>query len=101
MVHQLIDAWIEEAHELNFANRLESLRRHADAQSADQQLGERRIDHALGTEPLLQAHGGAEDAAIDADVLAEQNDVRLLFHGAGQRQVDGFDQRDLRHGRRP
>ena len=101
VVHQLIDARIDEAHELDLAHGLEALRRHADAQAADQQLGERRIDHPLGAEALLQADGGAKDAAVDADILAEHDDARILLHGARERQVDGFDQCYLRHGTPP
>src|SRR5262245_65166483 len=61
MVHQLIDAGIDESHKLDFADRLEALRSHTDAQATDQQLGERRIDHALRSEPLLQSDSRAED----------------------------------------
>ena len=93
MIHQLIDARVDKAHELNFADGLEPLRGHADAQSADQEFGERRVDHALGTEALLQAGSGAEHAAIDADILAEHDDVRVVVHGAREREIDGFDQR--------
>jgi hypothetical protein len=35
MVSQLIDARIWESHELNFADRLKPLRRHADAKTSD------------------------------------------------------------------
>jgi len=52
---------------------------------------------ALGAESLLKPDGGAEDAAVDADVFAEHDDVGILLHGAGKRQIDGFDQRHLRH----
>ena len=62
---------------------------------------ERRVDHALRPEALLQPDGGAEHAAVDADVLAEHDDVRVLLHGARERQVDGFDQRHLRHRTHP
>ena len=99
MVHQLIDAGIKKAHELDFADRLEPLRRHADAEPADQELGERRVDHPFRAEALLQTDGGAEDAAVDADVLAENDDVGILVHGAGERQIDGLDQGELRHRR--
>ena len=97
MIHQLIDAGIDEPHELNLADGLEALRRHAHAQPADQQLRERGVDYALGAESLLKPGGGAEDAAVDADVLAEHDDVGIVLHGAGKRQINGFDQRDLRH----
>ena len=39
VIHQLIDAGIEEPHELDLADRSEALSRHADAQAADQQFG--------------------------------------------------------------
>ncbi len=99
MIYKLIDARIDEAHELDLTHRLEALCRHADAQAADQQLGQRRIDHPLGPEPLLQPDRGAEDAAVDAHILAEHDDVGVLLHGACERQVDGFDQSHLSHGK--
>src|SRR5262249_59021323 len=70
VVHQLIDAGIKESHELDLANRFEPLRRHAHAEPADQRFRQRRVKDALGTEALLQPGGGAEDAAIDADILS-------------------------------
>src|SRR5262249_55971651 len=85
------------AHELDFADGLETLRRHADAEPADQELGERRVDHAPGAEALLQTNGGAEHAAVDTDVLPENDDVGVLLHGAGEREIDRLDQRELRH----
>ena len=97
VIHQLIDAGVNKAHELDFAHGPQPLRRHADAKSADQQLRKRRVDHPLGAEALLQPGGGAEDAAVDADVFAEHQHIAILFHGAGQRQIDRFDQRHLRH----
>ena len=60
-------------------------------------FGKRRIQHALRPETLLQADGCAEDAAVDADILAEHDDPGVILHRAGERQVDGFDQRHLRH----
>jgi hypothetical protein len=41
-------------------------------------------------EALLQPHGGAKYAAIDADIFAENDDVRILLHGTGERQIDGL-----------
>jgi hypothetical protein len=38
VVHQLIKAGVNKTHELDFTHGLEALRRHADAQSADQEL---------------------------------------------------------------
>ena len=47
---------------------------------------ERRIDDAIGAEALLQAVGDAEDAAVEADVFAEDHDafVRAPFPGRGR-----------------
>ena len=73
VVHQLVDAGIDKAHELDLADGLQPLRRHADAEAADQEFGKRRIEHALRSEALLQAGGRAEDAAVDADVFAKHD----------------------------
>ena len=101
VVHQLIDAGIEKPHELDLAHRSEALSRHADAQAADQQFRQRGVHHTLGSKALLQAGSCAKDAAIDADILAEHDDARVLLHSAGEGQGDGFDQGYLRHGMSP
>src|ERR1700730_11108569 len=56
-----------------------------------------RIDHAFGTEALLQTNRGAKDPAIDADILAEQYHARIMRHFVGERSIDRFDQIDLSH----
>src|SRR3974377_1006477 len=68
VVHQLVEAGIEEPHELDLADRPKALGGHADAQTADQQFGKRRVDDAPGAEALLQALRRAKHAAVDADV---------------------------------
>ena len=55
-------------------------RGHADRDAADREFGERRVDHALRAEALEQALGGAKDAAVDPDVLAEHDHARILGH---------------------
>src|SRR3977135_2689601 len=75
MVHQLIDAGINKSHELDLADRLQPLRGHADAESADKEFGKRRIEYALRSETLLQSDGGAEDAAVDSNILAEHDHI--------------------------
>ena len=64
---------------------------HADRHAGDQAFGQRRVLHALGAEALLQAGGGAEHAAVDADVLADHDDVRIVLHLPAMRHRDGFD----------
>src|SRR6516165_9487641 len=68
VVHQLIDAWIKESHELDLADRFEPLSRHAHAESADQRFRQWRVENAFRTKALLQPGGGAENAAINADI---------------------------------
>jgi hypothetical protein len=53
VVQQLIDARIEKSHELNFADRLEALRRHADAEAGDQRFRQRRVKDTLAPEAPL------------------------------------------------
>src|SRR5438874_3833918 len=74
MIHQLVDAGIQKSHELDLTDGLQPLRRHPDAESADQEFGKRRIKDALRAETRLQTDGRAEDAAIDADILAKHDD---------------------------
>ena len=97
VVHQLIDAGIEESHKLDLADGLKPLRRHADAQPADQRFRQRSVENALDTEALLQAGGRTEYAAIDADIFSENHDIGIIRQSAGERQIDCIDQRDLRH----
>ena len=97
MVHQLIDAGIQESHELDFADRPEPLRRHAHAESPDQSFRQRRVENALGTKALLQAGGCAEHAAIDTDIFAEDHNIRIIHKRPSERQIDRVYQRHLRH----
>ena len=53
--------------------------RHADAGADDGGLADRRVDHALGAEALLQALVLPEDAAA-AEVFAEHDDARVGLH---------------------
>ena len=97
MVRDLIEGGIDEAGELDLHHRPEALRREADGKPGDAGLGEWRVEDALGTEGLEQAIGGAEHAAVGADILAQHQHARLLRHGARQRQIDRLDEVDLRH----
>src|SRR4051812_19323801 len=97
VVQDLVDRRIGEARELDFGHRPQALGGHADRHAGDQPLGERRVGDALGTEALLQPGGGAEYAAVDADVLAQHDDAIVVLHGPRERQVDRLNQRDARH----
>jgi hypothetical protein len=87
----LIDAGIQESHKLDFANRFEALRRHADAESPDQSFRQRRVENALGAKALLQASGCAEDAAIDTDIFAEDYNIRIIRQRSSESQIDCID----------
>ena len=71
--------------------------RHAD----DGGLGDRRVDHALGAETLVEAARGPEQAAQRPDVLADAEDVRVALHLLVKRAVDGLHVQRLAHDSRP
>ncbi len=53
------------------------------------QLGDRRVEHALGAEPLLDAGGDREHAALlGGDVLAEEHDGLVALHLLDDRLAD-------------
>src|SRR5690606_14497309 len=53
-----------------------------------------RVEHALVAERLLQTCGGAEHAAVDANVLAEHDDAVVVAHLVGQGLGDRLDEGD-------
>ncbi len=61
---------------------------------------ERRVDHALFAELVLEAGGHAEDATHLAHVFAEHHDAIVGAHRDAERVVDGLHHVDERH-RRP
>ena len=89
---------IDEAFELRFGDGLHALHGHADGQAGDGGFVQRRVEHAQLAEFFLQALGGAEHAAVDADVLAQHHDDVIVGHFIGERLGDGFDKSDLCHG---
>ena len=97
MVHQLVDRRIDEAGELDLGDRAKALRGKADRHPGDGPFGERRVEDAVGSEALQEPVGGAEDAALGGDILAEDEDRGILLHGASERQIDGLDQGNLGH----
>src|SRR5216117_2322555 len=73
VVLDLVETLEGEAGELDLAHGLEPVQRHADGGADDAGFGERTVDHALAAELAVQVLGDAEDAAVDADVLAEDD----------------------------
>ena len=97
MVHQLIDCRVDKASELDFRYRAETLRGEADRHACNDALGERCVEHAIGSEAVEQPLGCAKDAAFRTDVLAKDENRRVVGHRAGESQVDGLNERDLGH----
>ena len=97
VIEDLVYRGVAEARELDFRNRLQPFDRHAYAHAGDETFGKRCIDYALGAKTLGEAQRGAEHAAIHAHVLAEHDDRGIVLHLALQREIDGFNESDLRH----
>ena len=97
VVHQLIDCRVDKARELDFRYRAETLRGEADRHACNDALGERCVEHAIGSEAVEQPLGCAKDAAFRTDVLAKDENRRVVGHRAGESQVDGLNERDLGH----
>jgi hypothetical protein len=68
-----------------------------DRAADDGRLRERAVDDAGAAETPVQVLRHAEDAAVHAHVLADDDDVRVLLHLLEQGQVQGFDHVELRH----
>jgi hypothetical protein len=88
---------VDEAFELRFGDRLHALRGEADGDAGDGGFVQRRVEHAQFAELFLQALGGAEHAAVDADVFTQHHDAFVVGHFIGERLGDGFDKSDLCH----
>src|SRR5579883_676580 len=97
MVRHLVEAWINESGELDLNDRAKALRRQPNSQACKNHLGKRGIEHALWAETVDQPFGYPKDATVPADILAEQDDTRILLHCARQRQVERADERALSH----
>ncbi len=97
VVQDLVQRGVGEARELDLRDRLQPLDRHAYAHAGDEALGERGVDHALGTEAPGEPQRRAKHAAVHAHVLAEHDYGGIVLHLALEREVDRFDQGDLRH----
>src|SRR5437867_11452913 len=91
VVLDLVEALEGEARELDLADGLEPVEGHPDRRADDGRLGERAVDHPLATKFSMEVLGHAEDAAVAADVLADDDDVLVPLHLLEQRQVQRLD----------
>ncbi len=97
VVLELVHRVVAEAVELHLADRFEPVDRHPDRNPGDGGLGQRGVHHAPLAELRDQAVGHAEDAAVDADVLAEHDHAVVLLHLLQERQVERLHHGHLRH----
>ena len=70
----------DEVDELHLRDRAQAHHRRPDRRADDRGLGDRRVDDALLAELAEQAVGHLEGAAVDADVLAQEEDALVALH---------------------
>ena len=91
----------DEVDELHLAHRAHAEVRRTRRGADDRRLGDRRVDHPRLAELREQAVGDLERAAVRADVLAEDEDVRVALHLLEERLADRLEIGDLSHRRSP
>src|SRR4029453_5621247 len=90
---------IDKSGELDLRDGAETLCGEPDRHPSDRVLGERRIEDAIRPKALQQSVGGAEYTAFSSNILAEDENIGILCHGARECQIDGLDEVDLGHCR--
>jgi hypothetical protein len=95
---QLVEAGVGERVVLHLAHRPEAGHAEADGGAEDPRLGERRVDAAVGAEPVAQTRGRPEDPAGPTDVLAHDEHRRIPLELDVEGLVDRLDDRELSHG---
>src|ERR1051326_5480389 len=90
-VRDLVERAGDEIHELKFRDWTQPGQRRAKRGIDDRHLRDRRVDHALRAEAVNEAFGDLEGAAIDADVLADTEDVGVALHFLPESLADGFE----------
>ena len=103
LADDLVVRRVDEPVELDLDDRSVAAQRQADRRADDAGLRERRVDDPVLAEVLLQAVGDPEDAAELADVLAHEQDLRVVLHRLAQAHVEALGERDLlrAHARAP
>jgi hypothetical protein len=97
LADDLVEPGVDEAVELDLADRAEAPHRQADRGADDAGLRQRGVDDATLPEVLLQTVGDPEDPAEAADVLPHHDHLRVALHGGAQARVQGLAQRHDRH----
>src|ERR1035437_4282988 len=97
-VREEVEGARDEVDELHLGDGTHAAHRRADGAAHDRLFGERRVEDALFPEPLLQPFRHLEGAAVDADVLPEDEDARIAFHLLEEGLTDGLEVEDLDAG---
>ena len=85
---QLILRVVQVREVLDLRHRQEPAQRGAEREPEDRRLVEQRVEDAPGAEALLQAARDAVDAALDRDVLAEEQHGAIAIERIRERGVD-------------
>ena len=89
-VHDLVKPAGDEIHKLHFHHRAHTHQRRANARAHHGGLADGRVDHPVFAELLQHARGDFEGAAIDANVLAHDENGRVALHLFPKALADGF-----------
>ena len=98
LAHDLVVGRIDVVGELDLGHRPEPVNGHADRGRENTAFRDRRIEHAAFAVFPLQPVGDAKDAAEEADVLAEDDDRRVLSELDIHRRIQRLDHVHLSHG---
>ena len=101
LADDLVEGGIGEVGKLHLGDRAQAIDRGAHGGAGDHRLGERRVEHPLVAVLGPQAVGRAEDAALLADVLAQDHHVRVALHLLVHARADRLEDVQLGHGQVP
>ncbi len=96
VVGHLVEGASDEIDELHLHYGPQAEVAHARGRADDGRLADRRIDHALPAEAFEQPCRDLERAAVDADILAQQDDRRVAVHLFEQGLANRFEIGDQR-----
>ena len=80
LVDDRVEADGEEVHVHDLGDRSQARHRGADRGAEQARLGDRRVDHPLRPEAVVETAGRAVDTAAGADVDAHHDDVLVALH---------------------
>ena len=95
LVDDLLHRERDEIRELDLEHGTHAGHRGADRRPGESQFADGSVDHALRSEALQEIARHAEGAAVHADVLPEEKDARIGFHGLREPLADRLRVRQL------